>query len=524
MKNQKFVFILDAHTPYIGKGFEDTIQEHSFFDTISYTFLPLIKMCETLKEENVPFKFAVVFEASLCEMLSNKSFRKRYVDHLEKKIAFAKNELKRYSESELTQKLLKFSLELLSSDKQLFEKLEGNILQKFDSFAKDGIIEILGTTATACFLPFFKDMPEAISAQIEMGQIIFRKYFSTVPSGFFLPALAYDSGLDKIIHQYGYDYTLVESRAFLLSDKVPTSGVFLPALSEDGLIFLATDMCACRSVYDEKNSLSANPVYLDASNDVGFKLSKEELASIFDTKDGRREIGFRYWAKGDGEPLYDIEKAFVQIEKDAQTFVRSREEALNSVEETTNVNSPVSIFLCSSDFLGRNWCEGIEWLERVFRRISKSSTLEAVLPVEATTVSQQLYTVNPFFSSLFDSGYASELLTHENDWMYPHLLKATERMIHLAEVFANAPSAQERILNIAAREVFLAQSFYWQYYSLKRYLKDFAEKCFVDHIRAFNFAYEFLGADTINTKWISEREQKCNIFKDINYHFFAKKR
>ena len=523
MKNRKFVFILDAHLPYIGNDLKGGIEEDRLFDSLSYTYLPIIKMCENLKKDNVQFKMGIVFESSLCEMLADHFFQERYRRHIEKKIKFAKKELERCSECEKIKKLIQYNLKVFSDDKRTFEDCGGNILKKFDNLSKEGLIEILATTATSCFLPFFESMPEAISAQIEMGQINFRQHFSSVPSGFWLPALAYCNGLDEIIRSYGYDYTLVEARAFLLAEKAPPAGVFSPVISESGLIFLASDACACRSVYDETNSFSTNPVYMDAANDVGFKLPEEYLASVFDTLQGRRPIGFRYWAKGSGEPVYDIEKAYMQIDTDANAFVQARETALSSIEELTGITSPVSVFLCSSDFLGKTWCEGITWIERVLRLIHKSGNIEAVLPAKAAAVSKQLYTVKPFFSSLFDSGYAAELLTNETDWMYRYMLKMTERMIQLTEMFPRENSLKERILNAAAREIFLLQAYYWPLYAAHRDLKGFAETCFIDHIKAFTAAYESLGANTPDAKWLAKREQKYPIFKDINYRFFAKK-
>ncbi|MEL3913040.1 1,4-alpha-glucan branching protein domain-containing protein [Treponema pedis] len=523
MKNNKFVFILDAHLPYIPSEADGGIEQDRLFDSLSYTYLPVIKMCENLKKDT-PFKMGIVFEPALCEMLADVFFQERYKKHIERKIEFAKKELERCAGCEKTKKLIQYNLKVFSDDKRTFEDCGGNILKKFDMLSKEGYIEILATTATSCFLPFFESMPEAVSAQIEMGQINYRKHFSSIPSGFWLPALAYCEGLEEIIRSYGYSYTLVETRAFLLADKAPPAGIFAPAAAENGLIFLASDAPACRSIYDKTDSFSSNPVYMDVENDVGFKLPEKYLASVFDTSRGRRPIGFRYWAKDEDESIYDIEKAREQIEIDAKTFVEARISTLNSVRDTTVVRSPVSVFICSSDFLGKRWCEGIAWIERVFKLISESESIEAVLPEQAAHISKQVYTVKPFFSSLFDSGYAAELLTGKTDWMYRYMLKMTERMIKLTEMFPEEGGLKERVLNAAAREVFLMQAFYWPFYGATTELQEFAENRFLEHIKAFTVAYESLGADAPDAKWLSEREHKYPIFKEINYRSFCKKR
>ena len=382
----------------------------------------------------------------------------------------------------------------------------------------------MATTATRCFLPFFKDMPEAVAAQIEMGQISFRRHFSSVPAGFWLPALGFAEGLETIIRRYGFDYTVLSSKAFLLADAVPDTGVFSAAVSECGLKLLACDTCAYQRIYGGSDSFAANPVYRDCENDAGFKLSKEYLASFFDTSKGRREIGFRYWSKKEPETVYDMEEALGQAKADAQTFVSLQEQTLNEVSRKTDCKTPVSVFLCSSDFFGNKWCEGIMWLEQTLRLIHKSESLKTVFPDEAVRIEKNPFKLKPFLSSIFYSGYADELITGKSDWMYRYIMKTTGRMIDLAERFPKDSLVKESVLNAAAREVFLLQSYYWPLYAAEGTFREFAERRFIEHVNSFTHAYEALGADVLPAKWLAEREAKYPIFQDINYRFFSCKK
>ena len=108
--------------------------------------------------------------------------------------------------------------------------------------------------------------------------------------------------------------------------------------------------------------------------------------------------------------------------------------------------------------------------------------------------------------------------------MYRYIVKITERMIDLVEMFPADGSLKERVLNAAAREVLLLQSVYWPLYINDPQLKDFAEKRFVEHVNSFTAAYEALGADSPDAKWLSERESKYPVFKDINYRIFSRKK
>lgn len=525
MKPNNLLFILDGFLPYVRDEIEKSLIEESWlFNAVSYTYLPVIRMCGKLKNEGIPFKLGAVFEPALCDMLEDPFLQDRYLHHIEKKISFAKKELERCASCSKTRAIIEFDLNLFNKNKELFTACGKNILKKFDELSKEGYIELLATTATRCFLPFFKDMPEAVAAQIEMGQISFRRHFSSVPAGFWLPALGFAEGLETIIRRYGFDYTVLSSKAFLLADAVPDTGVFSAAVSECGLKLLACDTCAYQRIYGGSGSFAANPVYRDCENDAGFKLSKEYLASFFDTSKGRREIGFRYWSKKEPETIYDMEEALGQAKADAQTFVSLQEQTLNEVSRKTDCKTPVSVFLCSSDFFGNKWCEGIMWLEQTLRLIHKSESLKTVFPDEAVRIEKNPFKLKPFLSSIFYSGYADELITGKSDWMYRYIMKTTGRMIDLAERFPKDSLVKESVLNAAAREVFLLQSYYWPLYAAEGTFREFAKRRFIEHVNSFTHAYEALGADVLPAKWLAEREAKYPIFQDINYRFFSCKK
>lgn len=169
MKNNKFVFILDAHLPYIPSEADGGIEQDRLFDSLSYTYLPVIKMCENLKKDT-PFKMGIVFEPALCEMLADVFFQERYKKHIERKIEFAKKELERCAGCEKTKKLIQYNLKVFSDDKRTFEDCGGNILKKFDMLSKEGYIEILATTATSCFYRFLKVCLKPFRLKLKWGR------------------------------------------------------------------------------------------------------------------------------------------------------------------------------------------------------------------------------------------------------------------------------------------------------------------------------------------------------------------
>lgn len=525
--SKNIIFILENHSFFVSSRLgKDTIEENKFFDTISYIGLPLLRMCRTLSEEKVNFKFAFTMSPVVCAMLNDEIFMERYKLSLEKKISFAEKEAERLKKEPAKLKTLEKFAGCLRRNLEDFEKYNRNLIGEVNKLALKGNIEVLGTTGESCFLPMYKNMPEAIDAQIEMGQIVHQKYFSCVPYGFWLPALGYYEGVEAALEKYGYEYSILNAKSFLLSEKVPKYGVFAPAEVESGFRFLALDLNAYDQLYFSEKALSKNPCYLDTEDDIAFSLDQEYLAPLFDTSKGRRSTGFRYNnKKSPGSNAYDCTEAALQIKKDAEIFVNTRLKALTKAEKLMGKNSPSSVCVLPSQLLGMQWYEGISWLEEVFRIIDKRDDLNAELPGKIVKETVQIHTVHPFFSSLLDSGYAGELLTKENNWIYRHVLKSTERLIKTVDSFKDTPCSpiKGRIMNCAAKEVMLMQSFYWPLMCGNIYYKEYAERAFKEHLAAFIHTYEILSADKEELKWICSREKEVPVLQEINYNFYRKK-
>ncbi len=120
-------------------------------------------------------------------------------------------------------------------------------------------------------------------------------------------------------------------------------------------------------------------------------------------------------------------------------------------------------------------------------------------------------------------GYNEVWLNGTNDYVYRHLLKATERMIYLAERFYNAKGLVQKALNQAAREVLLSQHSDWTFIMKTGTAKEYAEKRFEEHINRFNRLYQSIISDTISEKWLTELEDKDRIFQDIDYRVYREK-
>jgi len=108
-------------------------------------------------------------------------------------------------------------------------------------------------------------------------------------------------------------------------------------------------------------------------------------------------------------------------------------------------------------------------------------------------------------------------LQGSSDWIYPHLHKASERMVELARDFRDTNGVLRRALNQALRELFLAQSSDWAFIMATGTHYSYAVKRTKEHLLRFTRLYEDIKANSIDEEWLSDIEYKDNIFPDIDY-------
>ena len=521
MIKKTLLFVFHAHIPYIRHTAEnEPLEANQLYEMMSYGLLPFLRMCRRLDSDTVPFKCALVISPLLCEMLKSPFCQKRYDAYLDRHIAFAQQKLQRAA-GYPQEVLIRHYRDFLTQSREDFNVLyKKDILSGINSFAAKGCIELLATSATPCFFPFYQDMPEALTVQIEQGLISFREDFETVPAGFWLPSMGYDTGLDRIIKSYGLDYTVLESQSFLFADRPPVNGVFSAAMGESGLSFLGKDSAACADIAHPETGFYLHPDYLDTDKDAGFELDGEALLPLFDVKKGRRTTGFCYHRRGGGD--YDAAAGALQAEKDAERFIANRDAVLTEAAALLDIDpDPLcSVSVLPLRFLGKTWREGMNWLESVFRKLAQRRDIQCALPTEYLKKVRRIQSINPFYASNLPSGYADELINSSNDWMFPRIQKATERMIDLAGRFPDDQGLKERMLNMAAKELLLAQSTDWPLMADAQVSAEYAAVQCEEHLATFTDVYDSLGSGSIGTDRLIKREKEYPIFSDMNYRFF----
>jgi 1,4-alpha-glucan branching enzyme len=188
--------------------------------------------------------------------------------------------------------------------------------------------------------------------------------------------------------------------------------------------------------------------------------------------------------------------------------------------------APLSLYANNADFFGNLWYEGFQFIETLFRTAHEYNDLKFICPSEYIfkQTFSNIQVVSPEFSSSGVNGYAETWLDVSNDWIYRHLSRSMERMTELAERFPDDTGLKERALNQAAREILLAQSSDWSSLLFRQDSTEYAYKQAENALRNFTTIYEALGSNYISTEWLTTLERRHNIFPNINYRVFRRKK
>jgi 1,4-alpha-glucan branching enzyme len=514
--------VLEAHLPFVREySKEDDLslagEEGRFFEYISETLLPLLDVLDKLENDHVQFRLALAISPVLCHMLCDEHLQKKYLSYLDKQIEFGMCELNR-TEGNINKLAETYYNQAVDRKIAYNDKYERNLLKAFDVYRRRGKIEILGSCATHPFLPFIGHNGESLQAQIETPISIYRRNFGNCPQGFWLPDLGWTPAIEPYLRAYNYSYTVVESHGLLFGSPAPARGCFYPVKTPNGTFIIARDLYAIREI----EKIASDESYRNNNRDVGYELPPENVSLFLNAEGGRSMTGYKYWSRRQNNEIYNPQAAYDRITEYARTYLENTitrlEEASNHMKET-----PISL-VCSN--LGFLWHECPKFIETLFRMASGYSKIKFTCPSEYIYKQDlsSFQVVSPAFSSSGANGYAETWLNTSNDWIYRHLYRAMERMTELAERFPDDTGLKERILNQAAREILLAQSSDWPALLYKQDSTEYARNNAENALRNFTTIYEALGSNYISTEWLTTLERRHNIFPNINYRVFRRKK
>jgi 1,4-alpha-glucan branching enzyme len=520
MSSKKLGIVVAAHLPYVRHLCEEGElpgpEYDLLFTSISQTYLPLVNLIKKLEEEGVKSKFSIVMTPTLCAMLDDTEIQNQYVEWLDRCIALGQKEIERVGKDSAKLKIAQDTLKKLQQNKEDFtQKYNCNLLKQFAEFARKELIEILASCGSYAFLPHYADLPEVLNAQVETGIISHRNYFGIAPDGFWLPYQGYTKGLERVLRSYGILYTVLDSRGLLFAEDAPQTGIFAPVRTWNSLVIFANDSKACSEITGE-NAFLLNKVYKNQNRDIGFELEINELGDFVKPDSPRTNTLFRYWSNS--EEIYDEQAALLQARKDAELYLKNRNETL--VEAEKSVNAPSLICKIDARFLGGDWAEGMEFFETLLR---KNADSEFVTPNELIEEQFKLTKVTPYPSAACGMGYGEDLLDSTNSWMLRYTRKMCERMVDLSDRFKDETGLKARLLILGAKELMLSQSAELSKMIHDGDLPDWAKNSFTQSVKNFTTVFDSLGTNLVSTEWLTVLEKEHNLFPWMNYRIFSRK-
>lgn len=524
MSTKSLLFVLTCHQGYIRHVADEekyAAENDLLFSSISGCYLPLLRMLRRLAADGVPCRLSLVISPVVCSLLGDPVVQQQYIEWLDRHIALGKQEYDRCGTDESL--LADALLGRYQADRRDFVETYGqNLLREFARLAKQGVVELLATAGTYAFLPHYADMTEILNAQVETGLYAHRHFFGSRPDGFWLPYMGYAPGVEKVLRAYGFSYTFVDTHALLFGESQASDGIFSPVRCPNFLTLLARDTTTPDDLIGAAG-FARNGCYRDVNRDIGYELDSSMLGPFMPAGTARHATGFRYRARSGA--LYDAAQAQTQVRADAELFVARKTAKLLEAERLLGGRDVSLVCVLPLDEICPVWEEGIDFLEAAVRTaVAEVSGLRVCGGSQVLEKPASLQKLRPFPSAATGAGYGEDLLDSTNGWMLRYTRKMCERMVDLAGRFPAETGLKARLLNLAARELMIAQGAEWAKMLHDGQNPDYVREHFTASIRAFITVFDSLGSNTVSTGWLTQLEREHTLFSWMNYRIFSRKR
>jgi 1,4-alpha-glucan branching enzyme len=516
--------VLHAHLPFVRHPeLPRFMEEDWLFEAITETYVPLLDAFDGLVREGVGFRYTMSLTPPLVTMLADELLQERYVRYLDERIELATKEMRRLRGSKELYPLAEMYYGIFTRSRFLFcDRWNRDLVSAFRRLQDQGVLEIIGCAATHGFLPLLLNRTLQ-RAQVQIGVEHYWEHFGRGPVGMWLPECAYVPGLDALLAEFGVRYFLVETHGVLNSDPSPRYGVYAPLVTPSGVAAFGRDVESSHQVWSKDIGYPGDVDYREFYRDIGFDLGEEYIRPYLHSPDVRHATGFKYYritGETDDKATYHPGWAREKAATHAGNFLFNREQQVKHLAMFMD-RPPIVVAPYDAELFGHWWYEGPQFLDFLARKAHyDQSTIALTTPGEYLNRHPVGQVATPALSSWGANGYFDVWLNHANDWIYPHLHRAGERMRELVRHYAYADGAHRRALNQAARELLLAQSSDWAFIMTTGTTVQYAVRRFQDHIGRFTKLYEDLKAGTVDEPWLREVEMRDNVFPNVRYETF----
>ncbi len=509
--------VLHAHLPFVRHPeHEYHLEEMWYYEAMHETYLPLLQALDRLAADGVPGSLTLSLSAPLLTMMGDELLRDRFITHLDRLIALAKEEIIRRGDDEARLKLAEFYRDRFQGMKSYYlDVLQGDVIRAFRRHADSGRLELMTCVGTHPILPFMAT-DEGRRAQVRAGLQLFEDLFGRRPRGIWIAECAFSPGVDELLAAEGIRFACLEENGITCADAAPVYGNYSPLVSPSGVAFFGRDQLASAQVWSADEGYPGDFSYREFYRDLGYDLPVDEIQPYIHPDGIRHNTGLKFHRiTGDvdlsDKELYDPDTARQRAWEHAGHFLHSRLEQADHLadhlgERPAHITCPYD-----AELFGHWWFEGPDFLEALFRQAAPVESIALSTPAHFLQEVQVHQQTMPATSTWGEESYFAVWLDESNAWIYRHLRNAEVRMLHLVQDAGHDPTTN-RALTQAGRELLLAQSSDWPFIIKTGTTVEYAEGRLSDHLEAFDRLAAMIGDGDLDLEWIGEREAKNNLF------------
>jgi len=517
------VLVLHAHLPFVRHPeHENFLEEDWLFEAVTEVYLPLLDVFSGLRRDAVPFRLTLSLSPTLISMLRDPLLQGRTERYLEKSLELAEKEIRRVRGISGLVPLAAMYRARLSRALESFRFYKRDLAAAFKCFQEEGFLEIITCPATHPFLPLLMENPTAARAQLSVALDQHEKIFGARPEGIWLPECGYVPGVDDILKDFDVRYFFLDAHGLLHGEPPPKFGVFAPVRCPSGVHAFGRDREASRRVWCGKTGYPADVHYRDFYRDIGFDLEPGYIGPYIQPDGKGKFTGIKYH-RVTGRPekeIYQREAALKKAALHAEDFLEGLRLRTKKILAATQ-RGPLFVCPFDAELFGHWWFEGPEWLDHLMRRAAVDPLAPALAtPLDVLREGGPVQTVVPSASSWGEGGFNAVWLDEKNHWIYRELHLAAERMGLLAERRKNARGLEERILNQAVRELFLAQSSDWAFLLKTGASEEYAGRRIREHLENFCFLCDAAESGENPLPRLDELAGKNNLFPEADFRLF----
>jgi 1,4-alpha-glucan branching enzyme len=533
--------VLHAHLPFVRHPEHEKFLEESWlFEAVTETYIPLIQILENWQRDGIDAKITLSLSPTLCTMLGDSLLRARYEKHLSSLIELAEKEIHRTHWDRAFRELAWMYHHKFSLARETWRYYEGNLVHCFKKFQDEGRIEIITTGATHGLLPLLANHPPSVRGQILTARDHYRGCFGRDPRGIWLPECAYVSGVEEFLQEANIRWFILDTHGVLHAKPRPRYGTFAPIFTPNGIAAFGRDFDSSRQVWSKHEGYPGDARYRDFYRDVGFDLDFDYVKPHLPSPQNRGFTGMKYYRITGGagqKEIYQRDVALQAASEHAQHFLNERVAQIQKLAGLLD-RPPLVVAPYDAELFGHWWYEGPEFLDFFARKaFNDQKDISLITPGEYLGRHPTNQVATPSASSWGEEGYLRAWLNETNEWIYPHLQVAQERMSGLVKKFSKVAQASSlsastgkkrskanelkiRALKQAARELLLAQASDWPFILRAGTSPDYARRRVKDHLLRFIALHDQLTATSVDENWLAEIESRDNLFPDVDWNYW----